>query len=373
MSTRNSKKSIYDKADEMYPDVSIKLNREVLEHLPVVDGFDPISYNSYEVAGVPLHENDYKEKSSTTKYIIIGIVLLLILFIIIIIIYNYCSVTTDTTETSSYGDYEIDVNIGAIIRDKEYYKLASSLDKKMKKKFHFVPIADEKCGYGLYGDECQFQSHNPNYYNAGNFISTFQQENISGTHTLSLDYDLADGSKSSNSCTSICDNRADCKGLVFNHNSSTCSLITSDVVSTSDASMDYSTPVQMYLKTKVSPHFTNLVVGFSGSKPLRYYLNKQIENPYFLKKYKKKLRSGIMTFTTGHVEQLKWIPYRIVNHGGFVGIFSETKFSKEQWFEADLLYKDEGSGEYNLPTFLQDYSNIFVIYISKEIYNEKMN
>lgn len=348
-----------DKAvNEIYPDEPETSNVKKLEQIPI---YKPIDMSASK-----------KENSNVWKYIIIGVIIIIFIAIIWIVAYSYFS-SSDNDETT-VDTSDLDTNIGAIITDKEYYIIAGKLNKKMKEKYQLIKIANEQCPYGYYGNECQFQAHSINYYNVGSFNATYNEQNVLGQIPLSLNYSIEDGSKDKNSCTSICDGRNDCKGVIYDHASSTCSLITSDIIANGNASVDFTNSTQMYLKKSERPQFTDVIIGFSGAKILRYYLSK-IEQMPDLKRtkkmgLKKKLRLGIIHFIPNQVINTIWVPYRVVNYGGFVGLFSDKEFTIDNWKNVDMLYTDNGTGEYNIPLFLQEHKNLWVLYISKEDYQK---
>lgn len=375
MSSRpDLQKTIDNAVNNIYPDVSEKSKK--VSSNDIIYATNVESTESYVVSGVALESSDYKEKSNT-GIIIIGIVVVIILFFIIwIISYNYSGDTSSnddiTTDTAEY-----DTNIGAIIQDTEYYIVGSKLAKKMKNKYQLIKLGDEKCNYGYYGEECNFQAHSVKYYNVGSFNSTYNSEVSSGEKTLSLNYDLQDGSKDKSSCTSTCDFRKDCKGVIYDHDNSTCSLITSDVVANGEAIMDYTKSQQMYLKRTIQPQFTDLIVGFAGSKIMRYYLSGvgdissgvNTNSSKKKKKSKRKLKGGIIHFIPGTVINTNWSPYRIANYGGYVGLYSKTEFTIDNWKDTEMLYVDESIGEYNIPLFLQEHTGLYVLYIISTEYN----
>ena len=346
------KKSIDNAVNNIYPDVSEKsINNS----------------NNIEKSNTDLNISDYKEKNYTSMWII-GIIIVIILFFIIwIIAYNYSGNTLNTEDDITTNNPEYNTNIGAMIQDNEYYLIASKSIKKMKNKYQLIKFKNEECNYGYYGENCNLQAHSIRYYNPGSFNSTYKSEISFLEKTLSLNYDVQDGSKDETSCTSICDFRIDCKGVIYNHENSTCSLITSDIIATGEAKMDYTKCEQMYLKRSIQPKFTDLIIGFTGSKIMRYYLN-NISSESYIKK-KRKLKNGIIHFIPEIVIKTTWNPYRIINYGGYVGLYSNIEFTINNWKEIEMLYIDRSIGEYNIPLFLQEYTNLYVLYIKNTEYN----
>lgn len=370
-------KSINKVINNIYPDVSETSKKGSLDAILDASNVKPIITETYTVSGIQLDSSDYKEKSNVGMWII-GIIIVIILFFIVwIIAYNYSGDLSSTDDDTNTDTHEFDTNIGAIIKDNEYYIVAAKLAKKMKHKYQLIKIGNENCNYGYYGENCNFQAHSVKYYNVGSFNSKYKSEISPGQKTLSLNYSLEDGSKDRSSCTSICDFRTDCKGVIYNHDNSTCSLITSDVIANGESSMDYTKSNQMYLKRTIQPQFTDLIVGFAGSKIMRYYLSSVNSETIKIKSIdrnkkrgtKRNLKGGIIHFLPETVTNTNWTPYRIANYGGYVGLYSQIEFTVNNWQDTEMIYVDQGVGEYNIPLFLQEYKNLYVLYISSSDYN----
>lgn len=356
--------------NDIYPELSKKSNNKNLEEVSDESSSDEFIPTAYEVDDINVSSDN--QKTNVWKYVIIAIIIIIIIAIIWYVAYNYFS--TDDSDDTTTDISNLDTNIGSIISDNEYYIVSGKLKKKMKQKYQLIPISNEKCPYGYYGNECNLQAHSIKYYNIGNFNSTYTKEDLLDKRPLSLDYLVEDGSKDKNSCTSICDGRTDCKGVLYDHNSSICSLITSNVVASGQSSLDFTKNTQMYLKKSERPQFTDIIIGFSGAKVLRYYLTRAGELPDLIRNKKigskKKLRLGIVHFKPNEVTNTVWVPYRVANYGNYIGLFSDKEFTIDNWKDIDMLYVDKGTGEYNIPLFLQDYSNLYVLYISKEDYEK---
>ena len=84
---------------------------------------------------------------------------------------------------------------------------------------------------------------------------------------------------------------------------------------------------------------------------------------------KRNLKGGIIHFIPETVINIDWIPYRIANYGGYVGLYSQTEFTIDNWQDTEMLYVDEGTGEYNIPLFLQEYTSLYVLYITNSEYS----
>lgn len=375
MSSKGDINKMVDKAvNDIYPDVSEATNPAYKESLNDIINVDGIATETYVVAGVPLDTTDYKEKSSMGTCIIIVIIVIVIFIIIWVIAYNYSGTDSTTDDSTTTDTSEYDTNIGAIIQDNEYYIVAAKLSKKMKNKFQLIKQGNEECDYGYYGSNCKLQAHSVKYYNAGTFSSTYTSESVLGQVPLSLNYNMDDGSKDKNSCTSHCDFTQGCKGVIYDHDNLTCSLITSDVVASGSATINLNNSTQMYLKRNTVPQFTDIVVGFAGSKIMRYYLSGLSDKSPNLSRKKKlgtkrKLIGGIIHFTPNTVINTSWTPFRIANFGGYVGLYSENEFTTDNWQDTEMLYVDQGIGEYNIPIFLQEYSSLYVLYITKNEYD----
>lgn len=364
----NIQHMIDNSVNSIYPDVSEKGKVHPSDEIIRASYVEPIITDGYVVAGVELNTHEYKEKNSAGLWIIILMAAVILILIIVIIAYNYSGDGSSSDDDPVQDSCDYDTNVGAIIQDSEYYVAGVKMVKKMKKKYHLIKLGNEECDYGYYGEDCNLQAHSVRYYNAGTFDSTYKYETLSGEHPLSLNYSVKDGSKDRSSCTTACDLKMDCKGVLYDHEKHTCSLITSDVIANGDAVMDYAKTQQMYLKRNVLPQFTDLIVGFAGSKIMRYYLSgANYSSETTCKKNKnskRKSKGAIIHFIPETVLVSTWTPYRIANFGGYVGLYSNVEFTIDNWQDTEMLYVDQNIGEYNIPLFLQEYTGLYILYIT---------
>lgn len=373
-----------DKAlDRIYPNLStVEASAPPQEdiYIPASDVFTV----HHEVMGVPVN----KKESKTWIYIVVILVVLVFFFLLIVIAYNYFIQTDNDTTTNETND--INANIGAMLTANEYYAMTGITNKKMVKTSQIILMRKERgdiCDYGYYtgdktqADYCSFQAHSSNYYNVGKFPMTYTKTDI-GKHVLSLNYDdvnsdgiTGSGARSRNSATYICDHTDGCVGVEYNHETQNASLITSNISATYPSTVispdlmdnnikinrpefDFSNTTQVYLQKKLRPQFTNVVFGYSGSRPLRYYMTHNEEEPDISRYHKrgtvKNIKTGTIRFPNGVKREIMWAPFRIANYGGLVGKYYDSSNT--------LIYTDNQVGEYNLPLNLQKYDKLYVIY-----------
>ena len=370
-STKDVDNLIKKELTDIYPEVRQSTDRDIRPTAPPmeVEAFPTIEVNGYSVTA-----DQYKEHNRVWIYIAIAVILILFLVVVWVLIYRYYDTDTSTTSTETEPDEE-DINYGAMVNAKDYFILTSRTDRRMKNEYQMLSLPGDKCGYGRYGPWCRLQGHDPRYYIIGNFDAEFTTKELTGKKPLSLDYKLKGGKFFKNSCTSICNMRSDCRGVVYDNDNETCSLITSDIIAKGNSSLNFASTKQTYLKRANRPHFIDKVIGFSGSRPQRYYIDRENKSPILNKRHTigttNKVKPGVVVFTINHVIKTTWIPYRISNYGGFVGLWSTNKFTFENWHETPMDFTDNGRSEYNLPFNLQDYDQMFVLYITLDEYNKR--
>lgn len=392
--------------DRIYPSLSSEKDKKTNDiYIPSSDVYT----TNYEVMGIPGNKKERK----TWIYIIIALVLLIFLFVIIVLLYNYF-INVDSSSTTTETNDE-NANIGAMLTINEYYALSGNFNRRMIKNSQIILEKDEllsqsnTCDYGYYtgnknqignningnlishggsDGHCGFQSHSSNYYNVGSFPMEYTKTYI-GKHVLSLNYDdmnfdgvTGSGSRSHNGATYICDHTDGCFGIEYNHRTQEAYIITSDIKATYPSTnissnnidskeaialldsnkpkLDFSKDTQIYIKKKLRPEFTNVVFGYSGTRPLRYYMtHSQVEpdiNHYHKRGTTKLIKSGTVRFPNGVKRELNWIPYRIANYGGLIGKYYDSS--------NNLIYTDTQVGEYNLPLNLHKYHKLYVVYSS---------
>lgn len=392
-----SSKDISLALDRIYPDVrEVPLQVDVPIYIPASD----VIISNYEVMGVP---GDKKERKSWS-YIIVGILFLMFLFLIVVIVYNYfMNVDSDNTSVETTTN---NANLGAMVNASEYYTMTGNINRQMVSDSQIILEENDRCNYGYYsifgafgnqGDsrECRFQAHSYGYFNVGSFPMTYDKTDI-GRHSLSLDYEYRGGVKSREGATYICDHTEGCKGVEYDHRTHQASLIMSDiegylspsssltvpsqpssassskvsvpssslsVPSSSKASLhsvffDFSDSKQVYLKKNERPHFMDTVFGYSGIRPLRYYMEDYEQYPDIsrdrIRGTNGKVTPGIIRFPTNEKIEMCWVPYRIANYGGLVGEYYDSC--------NNLIFTDTMKGEYNLPLNLQMYDKMYVVY-----------
>lgn len=366
--------------DMIYP-----VNEDIMKAVNVsveqyhANTMDILSSESYS-------ERYYSNKSNehnTWKYILGGLIILIFIIGILILFYYISNNNNSTSDDSTDSDTsQTDENIGAMIPSSDYYILGGKAVRNISNKPRII-LPDRKsllyylnntdCQYGYYGDSCQYQVNSPFYYNIGDFQMTYTKQSL-GEMPLSLNYDASNGATSKNSCTGNCDNINGCKGVEYNHETKECNLIISEVQGTGSVVMNYSKPEQIYLKRNYSPHFTDVVYGFYGSKYLRYYLiNNQIvpiKREIGKNKGKVGTSRGLIKFIPNVPVNLSWCPQKIANFNGYVGIYSTSEFNETNWKESTIVYIDNSIGEYKLPISLQKYNNIYIMYIPSSEYTK---
>uniref|UniRef100_A0A6C0BCF7 Uncharacterized protein n=1 Tax=viral metagenome TaxID=1070528 RepID=A0A6C0BCF7_9ZZZZ len=374
ISTKDVDKIINNSLSELYPEIRDSTNKKTI---PTTIPITNETMKSYEVLGYKLSEEQYKEGKIFLVVIIFIIILILIFFLIWILYYRYYQGENTNYETPEQSISQYDLNFGGIINRNDYYKISGRITKKMKNTHQLIPIKDEICKYGYYGPNCNLQAHDFNFYNAGVFKSKYTVTKLDGKYNLSLDYSSENGKYDDKSCTSTCKVSKDCKGVRYNHKEEICMLITSNIQGEGESSLNFNNENQIYLKREQRPHFTDKITGFSGSRLQRYYIDRPQEEPKIKRKRIlgtiKKLTSGIVHFKPYKIDKLNWIPTRIANFGGYVGLWSTKSFNEKSWSNTQMSYVDKGMGEYNLPTDLLDKLPVFVLYVTKEDFDKNFN
>lgn len=331
-----SNKKIDKLVDDIYPDID-ENNKKIPKAVPVETSY----FTSYNVMGVKMTPEQDKQNKNVWIYIMAIVIFIIVFFIVWIIIYAYfIKEPEEDIDETKYSD----LNIGAYLIPEQLYAYSGKSNKKTNMS---VIVGSElnDCPTGMYGDNCQFYMHDPKFYIAGIFDSNYTYD-YEGEKNLSFngtEYDKE-------SCTALCE--SDCYGVIYDSSDKTCSLITSNIEATGTAYLDFSNTKQMYLKRKNRPEFSDAVIGYSGKRFLRYYLNNG-ESFH---------TNNIVRFDLGNVINLSWCPLKISNYGGKTGYFSDTEFTNENYLEHEMLYIDNGNGEYSLPLNLQ-ISNIYILYL----------
>lgn len=321
-----------------------------------------IPNDCYSVMGVTVNE----KQSKTWSYLIIVAIVVFFIVVICVICYNYF-INSDSSSSTSNNDENI--NVGAMISASQY-NITNNISRIVLESNSQC----DDCDYGYYTgnrkqasknpdvnmQECGFQSHSSNYYNVGTFDMSYDKREI-GRHNLSLNFDNRNGSNSRDGATHICNNKDYCRGVEYNHKTNQSYLIMSDIqatypstnISSENSSsfdeinsilqenkpkLNFSKDTQVYLKNDEKPHFTNVVFGYSGTRPLRYYIPQH----------------GVSIFPNGVQREIKHIPSRMINYGGLIGEYYNS--------HNELIYTDNQTGEYNLPLNLQRYHHLYVTY-----------
>ena len=333
----STKKNIDDLVNNIYPDID-ENNKKKPKPIDVEDNY----FTTYEVLGNKMTPEQTKQNKNIWTYVIVLVIVIILIFLIWGVVYTYFIKGSENTDEET--DYH-NLNIGAYITPEKLYVLSGRLDRKATIPT-IVGFNLNECPTCKYGDSCKFYTHDPKYYIVGSFDSEYSYT-YSGNRNLSFIGNESD----KDSCTAICEKN--CYGVIYDSSDKTCSLITSSVKATGSASLDFSNTKQMYLKRSFRPQFTDAVIGYSGFRPLRYYLNN--DESFNIKK-------ELVRFDIGVVTNLQWCPSRISNYGGKVGYFSTTQFTTSNYLNHDMLYVDNNKGEYTLPLNLQ-IGNIYILYI----------
>lgn len=280
------------------------------------------------VNAVPFKENRYDEM------VIYGIVLIIVIIFIIIcsVAISYISsLSTQATNSDNNTTITInDENIGALINN-------NIILPKPNSEFGFLDNPD--CQGDNYGRNCEFQSHDPNYYNIGNVTGNYQ---VLPIETDSLSF--INGIKSHNSATFLANKTKGCTGVTYDHVTKKANLITSNITATGNANFDFSKHELVYLKKKIKPHFIDKVFGLSNQQHLRYYFDNSNKN-------------DVVKIELNKMIELNWIPNKIVNYTGAVGHYY-TSSNKSK-----AVYIDSTQGEHNLPVTLLAYNTLWVEYV----------
>lgn len=200
-----------------------------------------------------------------------------------------------------------------------------------------------KCKAPFFGDKCERERHNEQYFSVGNIVVPESNMIVSNK------------SFGEDSCSNYCDKTPKCHG--FTYQNSQCNLLLDDIIIPEDTSISYSKEVDanLYLKSSDNLHFVNKVFlgEYIWTIPPRYWLVKDTPS------YKQ--------LTVGVVEKLSFIPTHIKMYGSHTGIYCSFPFTKDQ---VDILLKrGENSecvihypdGQLHFSPDWQD--NIYVIYI----------
>ena len=333
----------------IYPDVRSSTNPDYIE---VPESYQIESESYVEVLG---HSIPSKEHKSHKKMWIIVIVIVIIIGFLILIwafVYSYNN-TNDDKNSTNENESKYDRNYGSVISKEQLSAMGIETINENNSNSDLIPL-NNKCGYGVYGDSCNLQAHDPAYYNIGNFDTQYTKQEIDGKVPLSLDYNKKNGSFARNSCTSTCNVNDNCYGVEYNHLEQKCSLIISDVESKGDFKFDLDVDTQIYMKNDYRPSFIDKVIGFKISRLPRYYVGVDREN--------------VLNIPIGEIIKVTWIPTRIANHGNHIGFWSNSKFNIEDIILGRFDHVDVASGEYNIPDKLKLFESLYVLYISRDDY-----
>lgn len=331
-----SSKKIDSLVNDIYPEIN-EDNKKLPKAVPVEYNYE----TTYEVLGQTMTSYEKKQNKNVWTYVIVIIIFLLIIFVVWVVLYAYF---IKDSETGDQNTDSIDINIGAYITPQQLFLITGKFNKKITEPI-IIGSQLNNCSEGKYGDNCEFQIHDPKFYNIGSFDSNYVSQYI-GEKNLSFNGIEID----KDSCTALC--KENCTGVIYDHSNNECSLITSNVTGSGKASLNLSSDTQIYLKKTKTPIFNDSVVGYKGGKVLRYYFNNG--EPFISNK--------IVRFDIGNVVNLSWCPLRIINYGNKIGYYSNTEFTTENYLEHDMLFIDKNKGEYSLPLKLQ-LSNIYILYI----------
>jgi len=302
------------------------------------------------------------EDTKTIKIILFIILIVFIIFIILILYYYF-------VYNSENDELNLDLNYGALVHSEKKYKMTSN-NKNGKNRISIVKIHNKQCNYGFFGPKCDLQVHDSKYYNVGKFNSTYTSEIIPNNRSLSLDYYKKDGTIDINSCTSICDNNNNCKGVIYDHENNICELITSSVKATGMSELDFDNNKQMYLTKNRRPQFTDKIIAISGSNLQRSYIDRPEQVVNNSNRFSRgKINTNLISMVKNTLYDLDWVPKKIINHGNFVGLYSKNFFTINNWSNNNMIYIDKCNGTYNIPKSLQDCQNIYIMYITLDSYN----
>jgi hypothetical protein len=310
----------------------------------------PDSNETFDIQITQKVTNSHESKKDNSMIIyIFAIIFVLVIFIIIIILIIYYAPTTNSDTTIDTSDTEL--NIGAFLSTNEI------LLPDPNGPLGF--LNNPNCGYGYYGQDCEFQANSSSYYNIGSISGNYDLLPVVSS-SLSLNYDHDDGTQSKNSATSICNITSGCSGVVYNHSTGESNLIIHNPKVNGSAEFNFCTTTQAYMKLSLRPQFTDKVFGFSGNRPLRYYFDNAQQTPEYIINditgSSQLIRSGIISFPLNQLIELDWIPSKIVNYSGAIGYYFTCSN------QGIPIYTDSNTGEHTLPILIQKQIKLFVIY-----------
>lgn len=319
---------------------------EIYETNKFLDPNDPykIFYEGDQVILKPKintyqYNNSEKNNDINKMKWIVGIVVFVILvfFILVILyiafIYNY----EETEDEDTWDKEEPNTNTGGYIPYTEISTIFKNITSGKQ---------NNECEKGYYGENCEFQFHDMKYYNIG-YLNGQYTKIDKGIVNLSFN----ELTKDPNSCTSLCDNDKNCKGVEYDHSTNHCYLINSDISATGESYMNLSLPTQLYLNKKERPFFSDKVIGYRHSKLLRYYMESA------------ECTGNVIHFPIGSVIKIDWLPTKIVNYGNCIGYYSDTEFTVDNYKNHTMLYVDDSSGSYSTPYNLIKNLPLYVLYI----------
>lgn len=323
----------------------------------------------YDVGNVQMTSDEFNGTKKSIYLILVFIVIILIAFGAWIVTQNAITEPIETNPpyliNSNDRNYGALTKIGALnYRNAEEYRILNYRECLDSKLMYHSGICT--CRAGTFGPRCNLSYHDPKYYVTGMNSNNSQYNKITLNTPVNLSFNgLANDN---NSCTEICERNPECKGIEYDHENKICSHITSDIIFTgSESHLELDTSVQTYLKIKNKPKFRNKVFLYSGRKPLRYYLDRSNQR-YIGKRNirsKEKRQYGIFSLNPGVVYHIDWIPFRIVNSGEMIGVWSSKPFTESQFYSRmeTAEYVDRASGDYSIPLEIYKLKEVYVMYL----------
>lgn len=238
------------------------------------------------------------------------------------------------------------------------------------------------CAFPFFGPYCSREYHDSDYVSIGTDSDLqnldYTSENVNGVSSLSYTKtnDPTDGFNSQNimlsgqSCTSVCNDNPNCKGIIYNSNG--CSIITSDITlkrNIDHTNLHKENPT-IFLNKRGRVIVNDKVFLYSNQKPFRYWVQRgeSISNP------QAKKPNGFISLDQNIPIQLTWAPQRILNESHLLGIWSTNPINLQKlnkqinylYFDTKGL-ADTSAPNYslNLPNFITNAPLIYVMYVPK--------